>query len=1045
MALLGSKTVEAALKAYSWTPTPEQVDAANRWAGLIGSGLLHAEKETAAEADFKRRIVEDLLGYQPFEAGEDQTVAAKEPIGSGEVDLALGQFRGSQRLVVAPFELKGPKTRLDAIMPGRHKTPVQQAWEYANDAIGARWVVVSNMVELRLYAIGRGRTAFETFDLTKLSNESDLKRFHLVMCAESLLGGMTQSLLERSLAEDKEVTDQLYLDYKAIRSAILEFVRNGRAVVGAEDRIEVVQKILDRVLFIAFAEDTLLLPRESLRRAVTFADPYSDPKPKWYYLLRLFEAVDAGATRLDIPRYNGGLFATDPLLDSLELPDDLCDRLAELSSYDFRSQVSVSILGHIFEQSITDLERERAEARGEALPQRTRRKREGVVYTPDFVTRFIVEKTIGAELNEASRQLLATHSSGLDGDGNIRWRDAESEKEYFLAYFERVRSITIVDPACGSGAFLVAAFDYLRAEHDRVRGRLLELNYDLFFAGDTDIEIVTRNLYGVDVNAESVEITKLALWLKTAKRGRQLESLDHSIRVGNSIIEDSDFHQRAFNWRAAFPEIFDAADGFDVVLGNPPYVRMEVLRPIKPYLARRYRVVADRADLYAYFYERGVRILKPGGRLGFISSSSFFRARFGAPLREFLAEETTLEAIVDFGNSQLFEGVTTYPTIVVLRRNGEGVAESPVRFLTHEADLPGDLGKAFDVQAGTMPRTRLGRGTWRLEGDTVEAIRQKIAEGRRTLSQVYGPPLYGVKTGLNRAFVLSRSGRDALVEADGRSAEILKPFLVGEEMKRWHIESKDLWLIYTPRGRVDIKQYPAIQHWLEPFKAQLEARATKQEWWELQQAQVSCETQFQNAKLLYPEMSQGPKFSICRGERYVSNKVYLIPTTDPSLVGLLGSKVAWFWLFGEASPLRGGQWRLELREQYVSRVPIAENGLGQLSDCASSLQSATEERTLLAARVANRIADLGRVSIRGWTEWDFSQFRAAVRRGSGSDIPPFERDSWQGYFNDRIAESKALEARVASLEAELNDRVRQLFGLTDTEFSVIDKFLEGQY
>ena len=159
-----------------------------------------------------------------------------------------------------------------------------------------------------------------------------------------------------------------------------------------------------------------------------------------------------------------------------------------------------------------------------------------------------------------------------------------------------------------------------------MRERLSELEPGLLvhWKADADVEIITRNLYGVDVNSESVEITKLSLWLKTAKRGRQLESLDETIRWGNSLIEDSDFHRRAFEWKSAFPEIF-AAGGFDIVIGNPPYVRMELIKPLKPYLETRYEVVADRADLYAYFFELGVRLLKPGGRLGYISSSTFFR------------------------------------------------------------------------------------------------------------------------------------------------------------------------------------------------------------------------------------------------------------------------------------------------------------------------------------------------------------------------------------------------------------------------------------
>jgi tRNA1(Val) A37 N6-methylase TrmN6 len=140
-----------------------------------------------------------------------------------------------------------------------------------------------------------------------------------------------------------------------------------------------------------------------------------------------------------------------------------------------------------------------------------------------------------------------------------------------------------------------------------------------------DSEILARNLHGVDLNPEPVEITKLSLWLKTAKRGKLLQDLDASIKCGNSLIANKNEHGRAFDWQAEFPDIF-ARGGFDIVLGNPPYVRQETIKPFKPYLAAHFAVYAGAADLYAYFYEKGFELLRPGGRLGYISSSTFFFA-----------------------------------------------------------------------------------------------------------------------------------------------------------------------------------------------------------------------------------------------------------------------------------------------------------------------------------------------------------------------------------------------------------------------------------
>ena len=369
-----------------------------------------------------------------------------------------------------------------------------------------------------------------------------------------------------------------------------------------------------------------------------------------------------------------------------------------------------------------------------------------------------------------------------------------------------------------------------------------EIEFDIFD------EIVTRNLHGVDLNPESVEITRLSLWLKTARRDHRLQNLEATIKCGNSLIDDPAFTDRPFDWQAAFPDVF-ARGGFDVVIGNPPYVRMELLKPEKPYLEEHYVVAADRADLYAYFFERGVRLLKQGGRLGYISSSTFFRTGSGENLRTFLADGVGVESVVDFGDLQIFEGVTTYPAILTLKK-GEGAGD--LAFLVVKDRLPDDLGRAFALGARAMPRARLGSGSWRFEDDALARLRDKIAAGRKTLGEVFGPPLYGIKTGLNEAFVIDRATHDRLVAADPKSAELLKPFLRGEDIKRWRVKPEGLWLINTPKGKVNIDDYPAVRAWLKPFRKELEKRATKQEWWESQQAQLAYQE-----KLAAPQAGLG--------------------------------------------------------------------------------------------------------------------------------------------------------------------------------------------
>jgi hypothetical protein len=342
-----------------------------------------------------------------------------------------------------------------------------------------------------------------------------------------------------------------------------------------------------------------------------------------------------------------------------------------------------------------------------------------------------------------------------------------------------------------------------------------------------------------------------------------LQDLGQSIKCGNSLIADKNEHGRAFDWQAEFSEIF-ARGGFDIVLGNPPYVRMETIKPFKPYLEKHYAVAADRADLYAYFFEKGLELLRPGGRLGYISSSTFFRTGSGEILRHYLRTRAEIETLVDFGDLQIFEGVTTYPAILTMRRAAtvsEAGQAGELRFLNIKSGVPEDLSRTFRAEAQAMPRARLGDGSWQLEGDRLAALRAKIKSGKRTLGDVYGAPLYGIKTGLNEAFIVSRETRDELVERDARSADLLVPFLRGENIKRWRIESEDLFLVNIPKGKVKIEDYPAIRDHLLPFKPALEGRATKQEWFELQQAQLAYQPRFLTPKISYGHFAQNRIFA----------------------------------------------------------------------------------------------------------------------------------------------------------------------------------------
>lgn len=1053
VSLFNKKTI-GKLVALAPLPDAARQAALKGWADAIASGRVASLKETELHGPFMQLMI-DAFGYVSPVGHDHFSITQEQSIVQGAVDLALGEFSAHERKIVAPFELKGADTKnLDAIMPGRAKTPVDQAWEYATNNVGTKWVLVSNYLEIRLYSYGEGRQAYETFDLSKLHHPDECARAQLLLSAESLLGGRTAELLEESRRENKDITNRLYADYKKLRGELIGEVRRERPDMDPLVAIRTGQTILDRILFIAFAEDTGLLPAKILERAFEAANVFN-PAPVWGNFLGLFKAIDEGSPPMQVPRYNGGLFKPEDTIGTLSIPDHICEGFKNLSQYDFASEVSVTVLGHIFEQSIADVEQLQAEALGDAPPEKKasgtsgRRKRDGVVYTPDYIARFIVEQTLGTHCREIFDALLVEHAKkgASRADDPIAWKSAASEKLFWQAYRTRISKLRIVDPACGSGVFLVMAFDWLKAELMRCNTALEKLGEGALY--EPDSEILTHNLFGVDVNEESVEIAKLSLWIKTARHGKVLDSLDDNFRVGDSLIEDSNFSYRkhGFVWKERFKDVFDEG-GFDIVLGNPPYVAMGLFKDLKKWLAR-FEVAADRADLYAYFFERGVKLLKPGGRLGYISSSTFFKTGSGAPLRNFLRTRATLETVVDFGDHQIFEGVTTYPAILTMKA-GPSEAGHKLHFWKI-VDLPTEnFAKAFEGAAQHFSQSGLSSETWEFESSALQALRSKIKAGKPKLKEVYGSPLYGIKTGLNEAFVIDTPTKERLCREDPRSSELLKPFLERKDFKRWRAEPRGLWIIYIPKNRMRIDDYPAIHNWLLPLKNRLEGRATSQLWYELQQPQDRYNDKFLDGGIVYPDISQGPKFAKSAGGFLIDCTSFVIPTSDSFLLAYLNTMVVWFSLLSIANPLRGGVWRLRLRSQYVETLPIppaTDAQKSELAALAEAAQTAAEARYKLQQDVTRRISDLSPLGkppklterLKAWWDLpDFAAFRAEVKKAFKADIPLAERTDWENWIAKTRPEIHALTAEIARIEREIDTRVYALFDLTPDEVQLLE-------
>lgn len=650
MPLFLPRVIEKKIKALTDVPDAHRA-VLEAWAKNLAGG--NYDSETQNDGEFIQRILIDVLGYTGSSNGVAWTVAKNQPVGSGNVDVAIGNFKvGATPEILAPFELKGAKTKdLDAVMAGRNKSPVQQAWEYAMDAKGAKWVLLSNYRTIRLYAVGYGRKDYEEFDLSTLIKPASYHRFQLILSAANLLSGTTLQLLKDSDAAEKEVTEELYRQYKQARLSLIEAITPYAPT--PMKAVETAQTILDRVLFIAFAEDKSLLKKGTLKEAFEFRNPFS-PQPAWLNFKGLFEAIDKGSEKLNIPGYNGGLFATNPLIDSIELSDEICGQLAEIGSYDFDTEVSVNILGHIFEQSISDIEEIKKQLDpASSAPEDvgSKRRKDGIFYTPPLVTRYMVEQVLGRWLGDRKEELGFDKITPLtDGDyasiklvgvkrGQKLQYNANVQKHINVweAYRDRLSAIRVIDPACGSGAFLNEVFDFLYRE-----GQIINRTLETLYGGQInlfrwDTHILANNIFGVDINRESVEITKLSLWLKTANRNEKLSYLDDNIKTGNSLIKDSSIAgDLAFDWTAQFPQVMENG-GFDIILANPPYVDSEAMARSwvreRDYLTENFQQTRGNWDLYIAFIELGCNLMSGIGYLSYITPDKWISKDFGIEMR----------------------------------------------------------------------------------------------------------------------------------------------------------------------------------------------------------------------------------------------------------------------------------------------------------------------------------------------------------------------------------------------------------------------------
>jgi type I restriction-modification system DNA methylase subunit len=956
-----------------------------------------------------------------------------------------------------------------------------------------------------------------------------------------------------------------------------------------------VQRIIDRIIFLRICEDRGIEDYGRLRALVNGDRIY----PR---LAQLFEAADA--------RYNSGLFhfkrekdrheAPDELTLALELDDKfLRDILRGLyypdSPYEF-SVLSADILGQVYEQFLGKVIRLTEGHRAVVDDKPEVKKAGGVYYTPPYIVDYIVRQTVGKLLEDicgqpALSRALPPHPDPLppgeppryspenrtppiptqrwgpfslspgEGRGEGK-RDALSPRAA-ARILDRVSRLRILDPACGSGSFLIGAYQHLLDWHLQFYVRLLgnpepgrsrgdeggvgdevtslkskEPSPSLLTSSPTVVQrahwllrgkdppivqttkgwklsiaerkrILLNNIYGVDIDTQAVEVTKLSLLLKVLEgetaqslqpvfrfsQEHALPDLGDNIKCGNSLIgpdfydemvgtdstpspiassadggsqgrggtrpyqptlfgltDEERYRINVFDWRAEFPHVFrrrtssgelrempaspldfgmpgvplhgsysykkkkgpkapppapaepEWEGGFDAVIGNPPYVRQESLSDFKDYFEKHYEAFDGVADLYAYFMEQGMKLLRDGGLFSIIVSSSFLRATYGEPLRRTLKKHAAVQRIVDFGGLAVFTNAKdTYVCIPLLARGAK-----PARVEVSKVTSLKNLKLVGYVAANhfTIPHERLSPEAWSLKSDAEAAVFAKVMKAGKPLGEYVERRFFrGVTSGLNDAFIIDTETKRRLIAKDKRSAELIHPLLGGEDIRRYIFHETGLWLIFTRRG-VDIDRYPAIREHLAQWKEDLTPKRDKNakrgrkpgryEWYEIQDDVAYYEV-FDGPKIIFPDICKGPRFSLDTGGHYLANTAYCLGTDDLYLLGVLNSRLFWFAIGNLSIPfgIRAGEYRYRLIYQYMEKVPI------RVIDPSNAADKSRHDR--LVELVEQMLALHGQA--------------AAVRTPQ---------------------EQAALERQIAATDTQVDRLVYDLYGLTEDEIRIVE-------
>ncbi|MEC5209878.1 tRNA1(Val) A37 N6-methylase TrmN6 [Psychrobacter sp. PL15] len=1032
---------------------------------------IRLSKEEQYQEGFLRDLFVDVFGYTLNPNPDyDITTEFKNQTSSKKADGAI--LKDGHAIGV--IELKGMNTTdLSKIE--------QQAFGYKNNQPQCRYVITSNFQKLRLYI--DNAVEYEEFDLFAITQDK-FALLYLLLHRDGVMADLPAKIKSESLSQEEAITKQLYKDYSVFKRELFADLTANNPDIDALTLFQKSQKLLDRLLFIFFAEDSQLLPANFAKGIISEWEQLKALKrnePLYDQVKQYFSFLNDGYKdeHCEIFAYNGGLFRPDELLDKITISDELLrSHIIILSEYNFASEVDVNILGHIFENSLTELDEVKAELAGEAVDKsQTKRKKDGVFYTPKYITKYIVENTIG-KLCEDKKLELALNEEDYQQDVALNKSGKKRKKtdkriaeekvalERLHAYRDWLLQITICDPACGSGAFLNEALNFLIAEH----GYIVELETKLFGSGlaypDIENSILENNLFGVDINEESVDIAKLSLWLRTAQPHRKLNDLNNNIQCGNSLIDDPKVAgDKAFNWQTSFPQVF-ANGGFDVVIGNPPYLRVQGLKSHfqneTVYYEKNFKSATRRYDIYSLFLEKSSKILNKKGNISFILPHKFLVVEAGHGIRSFLAEERLVNSIIHFGEKSVFSDASTYTCIINLTLDRKNTLYfkniSPKKLFDEE------VFKEIDY-------SNLGGDNWNLIDSSTNSLISKLSKENNLLKDVFSSIGAGIDSGVDDIFILSGEIKgeyfegysEQLKENVRLEASVMKPVSKGEDIKKYSRPNSNNFMLYlhyhNGKKTVPFEEYfiedkfPLAFNYISKFKEEMISRKIRKKtnpkyWYSLHRSRDILT--FQNEKIMTPEISYGTNMIFDEKGLFHNTKVYYLVKKKGNLesykyyLAILNSSIMWFFLKTTGYVLRGGYFTFKTKFLEPFPLPTVASMESQLllserADLMLSLNESLQDLTGRFIRTLQRKFDLDMLSkkLENWHDLTYADFikelgKKKVKMSLGDEA------EWEDYFLAEHFKAQQLTLQIEQTDSEIDQMVYKLYDLTAAEIAIIE-------